>query len=292
VITSDAVASTTREVSPLPEPIVERSDYYLKVLSFVISNAWMGENMAIQNYSEMVPLMESVESKIEAVGQAHEEAKHVLMLEKLARRLGFEVDPTMVEDEWASVRDSFHEAAGKGDLAACLIIQDLMVESLAIGLYSTFADEDNKDWETSKVATGLLEDELRHLDIGIGRIRELMARQPEAVHDSLVWAHGRVMPKLFQMVHHACDFLCERKGVPCESEMAFVQNGELHLDGRREGTSYIDLNRLKIASLESYIGMLDNAAFDPRIVNQLVASMAAYEIPGRDTGVRAVVSRA
>src|SRR5438270_2513987 len=38
----------------------------------------------------------------------------------------------------------------------------------------------------------------------------------------------RVMPNLFGMVHQACDFLCDRKGVPCRSESAFVENGLLH----------------------------------------------------------------
>ena len=67
----------------------KRSDYYLKVLSFVASNAWCGENIAVENYSEMVPLMPTVEAKIEAVHQAKEEAKHILLLEKLGQRSAF-----------------------------------------------------------------------------------------------------------------------------------------------------------------------------------------------------------
>ena len=76
-----------------------RSAYYLKVLSFVSSNAWCGENIAVQNYSEMVPLMATVEGKIEVVNQAKEEAKHILLLEKLAQRLGFPIDETMLQDD-------------------------------------------------------------------------------------------------------------------------------------------------------------------------------------------------
>jgi len=265
----------------------KRSDYYLKVLSFVASNAWCGENIAVQNYSEMVPLMPTVEGKIEAVNQAKEEAKHILLLEKLAERLGFPIDETMLQDDWPKVRATFHEAAQKGDLAACLIIQDLMIESLAVGIYSTFANDDNKDTETRRVAASLLKDEIDHLDIGLRRIGEQMAIDSESVHDSLVWAHNRIMPCLFNMVHTACDFLCERKDVPCQAEMAFVQDGVLHLSGERKGGDYIDLDRLKIASLEHYVSMLDRAGFNLSTTNQLVASMSAYEVPGRtDLGIR------
>lgn len=268
----------------------KRSEYYLKVLSFIASNAWCGENMAVQNYSEMVPLMPTVEDKIEAVNQAKEEAKHILVLEKLAHRLGFSIDETMLQDDWPKVRDTFHEAASKGDLAGCLIIQDLMVESLAIGLYSTFADASNKDIETQRVAAALLKDEVDHLDIGLRRIRQLIATDSEAVHDSLVWAHSRVMPLLFNMVHTACDFLCERKNLPCDSGLAFVQNAVLYLSGKRKGTDFIDLDRLKIASLEHYVAMLDKAGFDAATTNRLVASMAAYEVQGRsDLGISSIL---
>jgi fatty aldehyde decarbonylase len=267
-----------------------RSEYYRQVLSFVISNAWKGETMAIENYSEMVPMLKDVDAKIATVKQAREEAKHVIMLERLADAVGVTIDPTMVEDEWVKVRESFHEAAQKGDLAACLMIQDLMVESLAVGIYSTFANKDNRDEDTRRVAELLLADEVEHLDLGLSRIKALSDANPEDVEDSLVWAHNRVMPYLFHMVGYACDFLCERKGVPCESEKAFVQNGSLHLDGERGDTSYIDLNRLKAASLEHYISMLDRAAFSQRTVNQLIAGMAAYEVAGKETGVREIVA--
>jgi fatty aldehyde decarbonylase len=270
------------------EPVLgERSEYYLKVLSFVISNAWCGENIAVQNYSEMVPLMPTVEGKIEAVIQAKEEAKHILLLEKLAQRLGFPIDETMLQDDWPHVRAAFHEAAQKGDLAGCLIIQDLMIESLAIGIYSTFADDANKDLETRRVAANLLKDEINHLGIGLRRIDELMVTDSEEVHDSLLWAHRRVMPYLFNMVHTACEFLCEHKDVPCYADKAFVQDGALHLSGTRRGNDFIDLDRLKIASLEHFVAMLDRAGFNLATTNQLIASMAAYEVRGRTFGINA-----
>lgn len=265
--------------------------YYKSVLSFVIANAWQGEVYAVENYSMMAPMFDDVEAKIEAVHQAKDEAKHILVLEKLARRLGFEVDRSMVADGWPQIRRHFNEAVQRKDLAACLIIQDLMVEAMAVGLYGTFAGPENKDETTVGVARNLLADEVHHLDIGINRIKALMAKDRDAVHDSLLWAHNRVMPHLFSMVHTACEFLCERKNVPCLANKAFVENGKLHLEGERQTTSYLDLDSLKIASLEHYVDMLYRAEFDTDITNQLIASMQAYEVPGKSTGVSEALAR-
>jgi fatty aldehyde decarbonylase len=249
------------------KPFLQRSDGYVKLLSFVVSNARKGEIMAIENYSEMVHLMPDTDAKIETVNQARQECKHILLLEKLANRLGFPIDETMVEPQWTAIRADFHEAVRKKDLPACLIIQDLMVESLAIGLYKVFASAANEDQETVGVAATLLKDELEHLEIGVKRIQTEMKRDPEAVNDALLWAHSRTMPNLFQMIHQSCEFLCETKNLDC--------------DMVEKPSSEIDLELLKITALQHYVGMLDKAQFDRKLTDQLVASMASYEIPGR-----------
>jgi fatty aldehyde decarbonylase len=252
---------------PIEKSTIPRSDGYLKLLSFVVSNAHRGEIMAVENYSEMVHMMPDTDSKIETVNQAKEECKHILLLEKLAKRIGFEVDDSMVEPQWVNVRQHFHESVRNKNLAGCLIIQDLMVESLAIGLYKVFASAANRDVETIGVAKALLEDELEHLDIGVRRIQVEMKKDADHVNDTLLWAHSRVMPNLFEMVHKSCDFLCETKNLDCDTVV--------------KPSAEIDLELLKMVSLEHYVSMLDQANFDPKITNQLIAGMSAYEIPGR-----------
>lgn len=256
------VSAGTPVFTPFP-----RSEGYMKLLSFVVSNARRGEIMAVDNYSEMVQLMPDTDTKIETVHQANEECKHILLLEKLAAHLGFAIDDSMVEPQWNNVRQHFHDAAKKKNLAGCLIIQDLMVESLAIGLYKLFSSASNGDLETNRIASNLLKDELEHLDIGVRRIKSLMAVDSEAVHDSLVWAHHRVMPNLFEMVYQSCDFLCHTQNLDCD----LVDKGNVA----------IDLNALKVASLEHYVDMLFQAGFDLDVTNQLIASMTSYEVPGR-----------
>jgi len=240
-----------------------RSADYFHLLSYIVSNAVAGEIMAIENYSEMVQLMPTVEEKIEAVQQAKEECKHILLLSKLGKNLEFAVEKRIVEPQWKSIRKHFSTAVKKGDLAACLIIQDLMTETMAVMLYRTLSREVDTDHQTATVAATILNDELEHLDIGIRRIQKLMGENSEAVHDSLVWAHHRVMPELFGMISTSCHSLCDELNVDC---------GSLTLTEIKT-----DIDTLRVEALEQYITTLDRVGFDSTVTNALVASIASYK---------------
>lgn len=242
-----------------------RSEGYWNTLSYIISNAVSGEVMAVENYSEMVPLMPTTDEKIETVRQALEESKHIKVLAKLGKRLDFKVTEEIVEPQWLRIRGHFSEAARRGDLAACLIMQDLMTETMAIMLYKTLAGMEDADTDgtTRELAENVLKDELEHLEIGLKRIRAMLAEDPDKVHESLVWAHHRVMPELFSMISTSCSFLCDRLEVDC---------GSLSI-----GNLATDLDTLRFGALDHYIETLDRAGFDPKVTTPLIAAMSSYE---------------
>jgi fatty aldehyde decarbonylase len=248
---------------PIADTGTKREAGYFNLLSYIVSNAIAGEVMAIENYSEMVHLMPTVEQKIEAVHQATEECKHILLLSKLGVSLEFGVQRRIVEPQWNNIRKHFSAAVTKKNLAGCLIIQDLMTETMAIMLYTTLAREGDTDPQTAAVAANILEDELEHLEIGIKRIQALIAEDSEGVHDSLVWAHHRVMPELFGMISTSCYFLCDELALDCAS---------LRLDDIKT-----DIDSLKVEALERYIKTLDSVGFSSSVTNPLIASMSAYE---------------
>lgn len=249
---------------------------YFDILSYIVTNAVSGEIMAVENYTEMTHLFPEIDGKIEAVHQASEEAKHVKLLAKLGKRLDFKVEQRIIEPQWKKIRVHFSEAVRKGDLAACLIIQDLMTETMAIMLYRTLAglEDADTDGETKTVANNILRDELEHLDIGLRRIQTLLAEDPGKVHDALVWAHHRVMPELFSMISTKCTYLCDDLGVDC---------GSLSI-----GNLKTDLDSLRFGALDQYIETLDRAGFDPNVTAPLIASMSSYEgMPKSAVGVGA-----
>jgi fatty aldehyde decarbonylase len=222
-----------------------------------------GEIMAVENYSEMVHLMPDVASKVATVSQAREECKHIQLLAKLGKNLDFRVEKRIVEPQWNNIRKHFSEAVRKGDMAACLIIQDLLTESMAIVLYRTLAGEGDTDAATAAVASNILADEIEHLQIGCTRIQELLRKDADTVHDALVWAHHRVMPELFGMISTSCHFLCGELAVNCDS---------LTLDSLRT-----DVQTLRTKALDRYVETLDMVGFSPRVTNSLTASMVSYE---------------
>lgn len=236
---------------------------YFDLLAFIVSNAVAGEIMAVENYSQMVQLMPDVQSKVDTVHQAKEECKHIQLLSKLGRRLDFEVQQRIVEPQWNNIRKHFAAAVNKSDLAACLIIQDLMTESMAILLYTTLAEESDTDEQTAQVAANILQDELEHRDIGVKRIRGMLETDRAGVQDALVWAHHRVMPELFGMISTSCHSLCDELAIDC---------GSLTLDSIRT-----DIESLRIKALERYIETMDAVGFDSMVMNPLIASLSAYD---------------
>ncbi|OLS61437.1 ferritin-like fold-containing protein [Pseudomonas putida] len=237
-----------------------KSDGYFNLLAYIASNAIAGEIMAVENYSEMVPLMPDTESKIETVKQAHEESKHIQMLASLGKRHDYNVMREIVEPQWFNIRRHFSTAVQNKDLAACLVIQDLMTETMAIVLYRTLVRQGDPD--TAALANKILDDELEHLEIGLARIRSLIVQDPEGVHESLKWAHHRVMPELFSMVSTGCHFLCDRLNIDCAS----LSLGDLKTD----------IDEIRIEALDTYVETLDKADFDPVVTAALIESMQTY----------------
>jgi fatty aldehyde decarbonylase len=252
----------TQQVNDSTSNRYGKDQRYYDLLSYIASNAIAGEIMAVENYSEMVPLIATTTEKIETVSQANDEAKHIQMLSKLGKRLSFKVKQKIVEPPWLNIRKHFSSAVDKNDLAACLIIQDLMVESMAIMLYKMLSRDTDPD--TTKISDTILRDELDHLNIGINRIKDLLDKDDESVHDSLVWAHHRVMPELFSMISTSCHSLCDVLDIEC---------GGIGLDSLNS-----DIEQVKLEALEHYIETLDRTGFDTKVTVPLIASMSSYGV--------------
>lgn len=244
---------------------------YFDLMAYIVSNTISGEIMAVENYSEMVPLMGSTDEKIETVKQANEESKHIKMLASLGKRLDYRVKTEIVEPQWKNIRNHFSAAVKKKDLAACLIIQDLMTETMAIVLYKTLARDTDPD--TTQVASLILADEIEHLGIGARRLKAMLEDDPEKVHDALIWAHHKVMPELFGMISTSCHFLCDELKVNC---------GGIGLD-----SISTDIEMLRVDALDAYMETLELVGFDTKVTTPLIASMSSYGVqPKADLRLR------
>lgn len=242
-----------------------RGEKYNHLISFIVSNAVAGELVAANNYADMVQLVPDVDTKLYLLHEASEEAGHAKTLQGLCKRLGIPVADRIVEPEWHNVRKAFSTAVQKGSLSTCIIMQDLMLETMAVVLYRTLAgmDGSSTDSETTRVATALFKDESEHLDWGANKIKELAGENPDEVNAALEWAHDRTMPELFHLIRDGCDTLCDVLGVEC---------GTFKID-----EIATDLETVRIQALDAYIETLDRAGFDPKVTAPLIARMSSYE---------------
>jgi fatty aldehyde decarbonylase len=237
-------------------------DGYRDLLSYIVSNAVAGELVAVANYTDLAGLVEDEASRLECLGQAEEESKHVRMLAGVGKKVGYDVQQRIIEPQWQNVRKHFQAAVKKRDITACLLVQDLMTETMAIVLYETLSNPRAIDEKTAEIARLILADEIEHLGIGTRRLQSRLQADPEQTEDALVWAHHRVMPELFSMVGTSCHFLCDELSLDCGSL------DPSHLE--------VDLDTLRILAVERYTEALDLVGFSPRTSSSLVASMSAY----------------
>lgn len=267
----DAAAASHAATAALRAERHGKDQRYFDLMAYIVSNTISGEIMAVENYSEMVPIMGTTDAKVETVKQAHEECKHIRMLASLGKRLGYPVKTEIVEPQWRAIRGHFSTAVKKKDLPACLIIQDLMTETMAIVLYKTLGRDTDPD--TAQVAGLILADEVEHLGIGARRIKAMLAEDPDTVHDALVWAHHRVMPELFSMISTSCHSLCSDLSVDC---------GGIGLD-----SIATDIEALRVDALDAYMETLDLVGFDDKVTMPLLASMSSYGVqPKADLRLR------
>jgi len=269
----DAPASpvTAGPCAPLETGKHGKDQRYFDLMAYIVSNTISGETMAVENFSEMVPLMPTTDAKIETVKQAAEESKHIKMLASLGKRLDFDIKTEIIEPQWHAIRQHFSTAVRNQDLAACLIIQDLMTETMAIVLYQTLSRDTDPD--TAQIASLILKDEIEHLGMGAQRLKTMMAEDHDNVHRALAWAHHRVMPELFSMISTSCHSLCAALQVNCAG---------IGLD-----SIATDIETLRVDALDAYMDALDQVGFDLKVTMPLIASMSSYGVqPKADLRLR------
>ena len=151
-----------------------------------------------------------------------------------------------------------------------------MTESIAIVLYRTLAGQQGSETDdlTSHVAETILKDELEHLGIGVSRLRQLRAEDPDAVDAALKWAHPRVMPQLFSLMDTSCESLCDELSLDCESLDPDAISADLEVIRARAATQYMDA--------------LDAVGFPLRVTASLVGQMAAMDADEAQIQVAAV----
>src|SRR6187402_1115156 len=106
------------------------------VISDVFSQAITGELIGMSNFASLTDTIDDPHEKMEAVEHANSERMHAEGFLAYAKKEQLQINVNLNGEYWGNVRNHFLHYALKKDFIACLIIQEVMLESFAVSMYT------------------------------------------------------------------------------------------------------------------------------------------------------------
>lgn len=149
-------------------PIINRAllDYgnpaYLEAYRRINGLVIVGEAMADRHFRRLATLIP--EDHRELGRLAAMEARHAADFVGCGRQLGVRADVGLAQRLLAPLHQQFRQAAGRGDLVSALVIQCLLIESIAVAAYRLYLPV--ADPYAEPITRAVLADEAEHLNYG------------------------------------------------------------------------------------------------------------------------------
>jgi fatty aldehyde decarbonylase len=213
-----------------------------EVYADILSQAITGELIGMANYAAMTELCRDAESQVDSVEHAFNERSHATAFERVARDLDVPVIVNPSALYWRRIREAFLRYVRAGDLSACLIVQELMLESFAVSMYTAVADA--TDGKMSQVFRAIAKEEEGHLQHALDELAPEFRADPEAFERKVGRLHEEVMTILAEMVS------ARDPAGPCGLCRGECVKGSLH----HVGLSAVDLRG---HALNYYLRVLD-----------------------------------
>jgi len=224
----------------------------------ILAQAVTGELMAAMNYTALSSISDDPEEVAEALEHAEGEQGHAAAFAAEGRKLGIDVPSNINARYWKRIREAFMRSIAERDFIACLIIQEIMLESFAVASYTRVgkAGPGSLGLTFAAIAT----EEQEHIGHALEILREERARDPEQFDDKVYRLHLDVMTTLTEMVakecrHGQCD-LCHSTCVKPSLSVVGLTTAEL-----------------RGASLERYLKTLDALGLPGEVTLQWVAQL-------------------
>jgi fatty aldehyde decarbonylase len=168
----------------------------------VLAQAMTGELMAAMNYTSLSEICDDPEEVADALEHAAGEKAHAVAFAAEGRKIGVDVPNNVNARHWKRLREAFLRGISDRDFIACLIIQEIMLESFAVASYA----------RVGKVASGSLgktfaaiaAEEEDHIEHAMEILRNERALDPQRFDDKLHRLHLEVMTTLAEMLARDC----------------------------------------------------------------------------------------
>jgi fatty aldehyde decarbonylase len=224
----------------------------------ILAQAMTGELLAAMNYASLSEICDDPAEVADALEHAEGERGHAAAFAAEGRKIGVDVTNNVDARHWKRLRDAFLRGITERDFIACLIVQEIMLESFAVATYS----------RVGKVAPGSLgktfariaAEEEEHVDHAMSILRAERALDAQRFDDKVYRLHLDVMTTLAQMLAKECkDGHCEVCHASCVKPSLF----EVSLSAAE----------LRGVSLQQYLKTLDKLGIPGEVTLAWVAQL-------------------
>lgn len=168
----------------------------------ILAQAVTGEQMAAINYTALSTICDDPAEVAEALEHAAGEQGHAAAFAAEGRKLGIDVPSNINARYWKRIREAFMRSIADRDFTACLIIQEIMLESFAVASYSRVGRA--APGSLGKTFSAIAAEEEEHIGHALEILRAERASDPQPFDDKVYRLHLDVMTTLTQMVAKEC----------------------------------------------------------------------------------------
>jgi fatty aldehyde decarbonylase len=164
---------------------------YKCVVSDIFSQAIVCEIIGMKNFATISSVIDDYDEAMEAIEHANGERMHAEGFLALAKEYDLEININLNGIYWNGIRERVIEYGNRKDFVACFIVQEIMLESYAVSMYT---DVGNKlPGKAGSLFLAIAEEEKSHLHHAIEILQKEYHEQGEAVVRKLEKVHYECM---------------------------------------------------------------------------------------------------
>jgi fatty aldehyde decarbonylase len=168
----------------------------------VLAQAMTGELLAAMNYTSLAEICDDPAEVADALEHADGERCHAAAFAMEGRRIGVQVTSNVNAKHWKRLRESFLRCIGERDFIACLIVQEIMLESFAVASYARVGKAG--PGSLGKTFAAIATEEEDHIEHAMEILRTERALDPQRFDDKVHRLHREVMTTLAEMLAKDC----------------------------------------------------------------------------------------
>ena len=168
----------------------------------VLAQAITGELLAAMNYTSLSEICDDPEEVADALEHAAGENGHAAAFAHEGRKIGVDASNNVHAKHWKRLREAFLRCIAERDFIACLMVQEIMLESFAVASYARVGKV--APGTMGKTFAAIAAEEEDHIGHAMEILRKERAKDEQSFDDKLYRLHLEVMTTLAEMLAKDC----------------------------------------------------------------------------------------